>query len=117
MNPTILLVRHGETTLNDPKNEAIRGYSDVPISVEGTKGIKDASQFLADSKLKIVRVLSSPLQRTMMTAQIVAAPSHAKVVPSNGLLPWNLGKLTGQPIKEVAKIMDYYQEYPDMKVP
>src|SRR5579863_9346231 len=113
MNPTILLVRHGETALNDPKNEAIRGYSDIPLSVEGSKGVKAAAQFLADEELPIPRILASPLQRTMMTAQVIADPSHAKVIPTNGLLPWNLGDLTGQPIKEVAPIMDYYQEYYD----
>jgi broad specificity phosphatase PhoE len=117
MNSTVLLVRHGETALNDPKNEAIRGYSDIPLSIEGSKGVKAAAQFLADSKMTIVRVLSSPLQRTMMTAMVIAAPSHAKVIPCNGLLPWNLGDLTGKPIKKVAPTMDYFQEYSDIKVP
>lgn len=117
MNPTVLLIRHGETSLNDPKNEKLRGYSDIPLSVDGERNVKLASQWLADQKLPITKILSSPLQRAIMTASIIAEPYQAKVTPCNGLLPWNLGKLTGQPIKTAAKQLDYYQEYPDLKIP
>jgi broad specificity phosphatase PhoE len=116
MNPTVLLVRHGETALNDPKNEAIRGYSDIPLSIDGSKGVKAAAAFLADSGLTIVRILASPLQRTMMTAMTIAEPTKARVIPCNGLLPWNLGDLTGKPVKEVATLMDWYQEFHEIKV-
>lgn len=116
MNPTIFLVRHGETDLNDPKNEAIRGYSDIPLGINGVVGVKDTARFLADGDYPIQRVLSSPLQRAMMTAQMIADPFKAKVVPNHGLLPWNLGKLTGVAVKIAAAQMNYYQDYPDIKV-
>jgi broad specificity phosphatase PhoE len=117
MNPTILLVRHGETPLNDPKNEAIRGYSDIPLSVEGKRGVEEAAEFLRAMDYPIQRVLSSPLQRAMMTAMVVADPRHAKVIPENSLLPWNLGDLSGKPIKDVAPLMDWLQDHPDIKAP
>lgn len=117
MNPTVLLVRHAETELNDPKNEKIRGYSDIPISYKGKDGLRNTASFLKEQAFPIAFVLSSPLQRAMMSANEVAQPFGAKVIPNNSLLPWSLGKLTGEPVAMAAKEMNYYQEYPDIKVP
>lgn len=116
MNPTVFLIRHGKTELNDPANEKIRGYSDIPLSSEGKIEVEHTRKFLEDSKFPIKRILASPLQRGMLTAEIVAN-SHARVFPNQGLLPWNLGELTAKPISEAATRMDYLQEYPDLKAP
>lgn len=116
MPPTVFLIRHGKTELNDPANEKIRGYSDIPLSHEGREEVKNTARFLADGKYPIRRVVASPLQRAMLTAELVA-DSRAKVIPNQGLYPWNLGELMGQPVKEVAPKMNYLQEYPDLKAP
>jgi broad specificity phosphatase PhoE len=115
--PEILLVRHGRTELNDPSNEKIRGYSDVPISYEGKRGTLEAAEFIAKQKFPIQRILSTPLQRGIMTASLIAEKINAKVIPNQGLLPWNLGHLTGKPVSEAAKVMDYLQEFFDIKAP
>lgn len=114
MTPTVFLVRHGITDMNDPGHEKIRGYSDIPLSYEGKKGIECTRDFLKDYSIR--RILSSPLQRAMMTAEIISE-GHAKVYPCQGLLPWNLGDYSAQPVKEVASKMDYLQHYPDIKAP
>lgn len=115
--PEVLLVRHGRTELNDPSNEKIRGYSDVPISFIGKQGVEAAAEFIAKQKFPVKRILASPLQRGMMTASLIAEKTGSRVIPNQGLLPWSLGALTGQPIKEVAPKMDYLQEFPDIKSP
>lgn len=115
MIPTVLLVRHAETALNDPENEKVRGYSDVPIDHEGTEKTEEIGKFLR--KFPVVHILCSPLQRSVMTGSIIANQVGAKVQPNRGLLPWNLGDYTEQPIQEVASKMDYLQEYPDIKAP
>lgn len=114
MTPTVLLVRHGTTEMNDPTNERIRGYSDIPLSYEGKQIIKKTAEFLKDYPVK--KVLASPLQRSIMTADLIA-DAHAKVYPNHGLLPWNLGDYSEQPVKEVASKMNYLQHYPDIKAP
>lgn len=116
MIPTVFLIRHGKTELNDPANEKIRGYSDIPISRDGKVEVENTRKFLEDGKFPVKRILTSPLQRAMMTAEITAS-SHARVYPNQGLLPWNLGRLTAQAVKVVAPTMDYLQEYPDLKAP
>lgn len=115
--PELLLVRHGRTELNDPANEKIRGYSDIPISFVGKQGVEEAAEFLSKQNFPVHRILSSPLQRGILTASIIAEELSAKVIPNQGLLPWNLGALSGQPVKEVAPKMDYLQEFPDIKAP
>lgn len=114
----LLLVRHGRTELNDPANEKIRGYSDVPISFDGKEGVEEAAKFIADMQLPIHRIITSPLQRCVMTSSILSeAVGGAKLYPNQGLLPWNLGRLMGQPVKEVAPQMDKLQEFSDIKAP
>lgn len=117
MTPTLILVRHAATSLNDPSTEAIRGHSDIPISNEGVEYLRQTAIFLRDQKFPIRTILSSPLQRAMMTADIIAQEVKAKIVPSRALTPWDLGNMTGKSLKEVAPKMDYYQEYPDLEVP
>ena len=116
MIPTVYLIRHGKTDLNDPGDERIRAWSDIPINAEGREMAE-----LAGKELKgagIYKILSSDLQRTMLTSQIVAEQlGSAQVVPDRGLRPWDLGKFQGEPISKVAKQLDKYQEFPDMKVP
>jgi len=113
--PTILLVRHGRTELNEPADERIRGHADVPISFEGKEGSKKTAKFLRDVGYPITRIISSPLQRAVMTAKLLS--QDAKVLPNNGLSPWDLGKLTGEPVKEISSQMDWYQHHPQVEVP
>jgi broad specificity phosphatase PhoE len=116
MTPTVFLIRHGKTEMNDPGNEKIRGYSDVPLSHDGKAGVEATAKFLKDGGFKITQVLSSPLARAMHTAQIVA-DEHARVYPHAGLLPWNLGEYTEKAVKDVAPKMDHLQAMPDIKAP
>lgn len=113
-----LLIRHGRTEMNDPQNEKIRGFSDIPLSFEGKEGVNQAGEFVRKQGYSIQRILSTPLQRGIQTASIVAEKlGGAKIIPNQGLTPWNLGKLMGEPVKEVAHKMDYLQEFPDIKAP
>lgn len=116
MTPTLFLIRHGKTPMNDPANEKIRGYSDVPLSHEGKQGIEATAKFLKDKGFPITHVMASPLQRAMMTAAIVADP-RARVYPHSGLLPWNLGDYSEKRVKDVAPLMDHLQSIPDLKAP
>jgi broad specificity phosphatase PhoE len=102
--------------MNDPKNERIRGYSDVPLSYEGKLAAEATGEFLAKTKMNICHVISSPLQRAIMTSNLVTQ-GDALVKPDKRLLPWNLGKLMGEPVKAVAPKMDFLQEYPDLTAP
>lgn len=118
MTPQVLLVRHAPTALNESSVEAIRGHSDIPISGEGAEHLKQTGHFLSERHYPIRRILTSPFQRAVMTAEIIAeCVGGAKVVPSQDLSPWDLGEMTGKLIKDVAPKMNHYQALPDLKVP
>lgn len=120
-DPQIYLVRHATTELNDPDNEKVRGYTDVPIDTRGVMAVEITAKFLrkqqASEEAPNKRILTSPLQRAVMTSEIIASAIGSKIVPNRGLLPWDVGELSGEPIKTVAKDLNYYQEYPDIEVP
>lgn len=66
----IYLVRHGQTSLN--KSHALQGRSDSPMNAAGMAQAQNLAQELAARGIKFDRAFSSPLQRTIQTARIVA---------------------------------------------
>lgn len=115
MIPTLYLVRHGNTDLNNPSSEAIRGWSDIPINADGREVAEQAAKELLHAG--ITHIVASDLQRTMLTAQIIADRLSVRVVPSNSLRPWNLGQFNGKPVKDIIADLNHYQEFPDLVVP
>lgn len=111
MQPTILLVRHGNTTY-DKKVDA---HLDPPLDFDGVEKIKRTARFLQDN-YKFSKIITSPLQRAVKTAELVSG-GNAKVYPNSGALPWNLGQLQGHFSNEVKDQIQHFMNYPDLKVP
>jgi len=112
MTPTILLVRHSNTTY-DKKVDALL---DPPLDEEGIERLKRTAKFLHDGAFRYSRILSSPLQRALKTASTIDGV-HAQVTTHNGLLPWNLGDLMGKSNNIVRAEIDRLKNYPDLKAP
>ena len=66
----IYLIRHGQTALN--KSHALQGRSDSPMNAAGMAQAQNLAQELAARGIKFDRAFSSPLQRAIQTARIVA---------------------------------------------
>jgi broad specificity phosphatase PhoE len=62
------LVRHGTTTLN--VENRYRGRRDIPLDAQGYQDAVDAARCL--SQVGLTAVYTSPLRRTIATAQIIA---------------------------------------------
>jgi probable phosphoglycerate mutase len=107
----VVLVRHGETSLNagGGSAERIRGWKDIPLDSEGEAQAKREAQFL--SKYDVVEICSSTLARAMDTGQAIAEVAQVKVVPTTNLLPWNLGELQGELVSSVRDTMIWYQQH------
>jgi probable phosphoglycerate mutase len=67
----IILVRHGETALT--KQGRYSGRGDVPLSDEGQAQAMAAGGRVAGISRDVTAVLSSPLQRCVRTAELIAA--------------------------------------------
>jgi len=77
----IFLIRHGATTLT--AEDRFAGATDVPLSDVGRGQAAALAKRLAE--LPVAAVYASPMDRTMETARILAAPHKMEVLPRDGL--------------------------------
>jgi broad specificity phosphatase PhoE len=110
----IVIVRHGTTKLNKGggSTERVRGWQDVDLDEKGRQDAKRAGLEL--KKHNIITIYSSPLKRAYETAQSIAdntkAPLHVKVE----LLPWQLGWMTNQCVKDIIDVMNQHVKNEDV---
>ncbi|HYQ45814.1 MAG TPA: histidine phosphatase family protein [Polyangiaceae bacterium] len=81
MTTRVLLIRHGATVLS--AEDRFAGATDVALSEEGRAQARALGERLAESEL--AAVYASPMQRTVATANFVAAPHGLQVVTDAGL--------------------------------
>jgi len=98
--PTILLaVRHA---LNDWVGDKLAGWTpDVHLNDKGRAQAQALAGRLADKP--ITAIYSSPLERAVETAQIIADPHNIEVQIREGVGEVRYGEWTGQSLKELAK--------------
>ena len=66
----IYIIRHGQTELNNA--HVLQGRSDHPLNEAGMRQAQETARELAALGVAFTQVFSSPLQRAVQTAQIVA---------------------------------------------
>lgn len=96
---TLLLVRHA---LNDWVGDKLAGWTpNVHLNDKGRAQAQALAQRLADRP--IAAFYSSPLERSVETAEIVAAPHRLEVQIREGVGEVRYGQWTGQSLKDLAK--------------
>ena len=103
----IYLVRHGETSMNDPEDERYRGWSNPPLNETGIADAHAAGRFLADKGIQ--HIISSDLGRTMDTANIISQYTHAEVVPVHDMRTWNVGQFTGMRVSDAKPQVEAFK--------
>jgi broad specificity phosphatase PhoE len=83
----ILLARHGETDWN--RESRFQGHADPPLNELGREQAAELATALAVEE--IAAVYSSPLQRSLETAQAVAEPHRLSALPVDGLREVDVG--------------------------
>lgn len=91
MTTRVILVRHGATVLS--AEDRFAGATNVELSDAGREQARALSRRLAG--VPIAAFHASPLDRTMETARILAAPHGGVVEPEPGLLEINHGVWEG----------------------
>jgi len=94
-----LLLRHGQTPMSVQKRYA--GRSDVPLTDVGVQQAAAAAKRLASAGLDVI--VTSPLLRTVRTAQEVAAATGAPVVTDEGFRETDFGDWEGLTFAEVRE--------------
>ncbi|MBW1981912.1 MAG: histidine phosphatase family protein [Deltaproteobacteria bacterium] len=100
----LYLVRHGQTAWN--KEEIFRGRADIPLDDTGKKEVHLAGEALKDEALHAV--YSSPLSRSMETAENIAKFHDLSVTPLEAIIDISYGQWEGVSNQEVQK------KYPDL---
>jgi len=110
----VYLVRHGQTEWN--KKLIFRGRIDVPLNEAGHREAKAISDALKDTN--IGAIYTSPLRRSIETAQPIAKYFHLEIVPVQGLIDINYGDWEGLTCNEVKKRYsdqyDKWEKKPDL---
>ena len=108
MKTRVFLVRHGATVLS--AEDRFAGATNVELSDLGRQQVEALSRRLAGQP--IAAFYSSPLDRTMETARLLAAPHKKAVEPDAGFLEINHGVWEGLTRKEAeANFGDMYERW------
>ena len=100
----VYLVRHGQTAWN--VGEIFRGRADIPLDETGKQEVHLAGEALKDETLHAV--YSSPLSRSIETAENIAKFHNIPVTPFDPIIDISYGKWEGLENQEVKK------KYPEL---
>lgn len=104
---TLVLVRHGATDHTLEKRFSGRGGHDPALNADGRAQVRAVADWLAPLGDEIDVVVSSPLRRTLETAEIIAARLGHEVQTEEGLAEAAFGTWEGLTFREVQ------EAYPD----
>ena len=93
----LFLVRHGETEHN--RSGLALGRADVPLNEKGLWQAERLAVALAGEPL--AAVYSSPLSRTLRTAELVAGPHGLAVQVEAALVEMDVGEAEGLPLADL----------------
>lgn len=108
---TVIFVRHGENEWTQTHKLAGRTEG-VHLNEQGRKQAEALGRRLA--KVKLDAIYTSPLERTLETAQAIAKHHRLQAQPNPDLLEVDYGKWTGKKIEKLAKKKSWHtiQHYP-----
>jgi broad specificity phosphatase PhoE len=115
----LILVRHGETYWN--KERRVQGGdSDIELNDTGSEQARKVAAFLKNEP--IAAILSSPLQRAIATAEVIASHHQLPVEVDQGLRELKVGELEGMPVSNLTTtfsqfLMQWWQNGGAMKLP
>lgn len=115
----LILVRHGETYWNEEKRIQ-GGDSDIGLNDTGLEQARRLAAFLG--KKSIIAILSSPLQRAVATAEVIASHHRLPVEIEQGLRELKVGELEGMFISDLGTtfsqfLLQWWQDEGAMKLP
>lgn len=108
----IILLRHGETAWN--KESRIQGHTDIPLASEGCEQLRLTGSHLAQTRIRVDQILSSPLKRAHKSAEIVA---EALGYPSENIITEPLFIERGFGDCEGMVYGNALSRYPDDNIP
>jgi len=115
----LILIRHGETYWNDERRIQ-GGDSDIELNDTGLEQVRKLAAFLENEP--ITAILSSPLQRAISTAEVIASHHQLPVEIDQGLRELRVGELEGMSVSNLSTtfsqfLMQWWQDGGATKLP
>jgi probable phosphomutase (TIGR03848 family) len=98
--PNFLLIRHGETDYNKKMHLPGR-MPGVHLNKNGQQQAQRLAEKLSAAPIKAI--FSSPLERTMETAQPLAMVLNLDIIPLDGLLETDCGEWQGLSVRKLSR--------------
>lgn len=105
----LYFIRHGESTSN--YEELITGQQDVPLTELGREQARQAGRDILAQGIKIDHIISSPLERAINTARLIAHEIgyvEAQIQLNELVMERSFGSLEGQPKGDILTMGDDY---------
>lgn len=106
--PVIYLMRHGR--VHNPDGIMYGDLPDFHLSEEGQLEIRRMAQNFVQNRIRPGTIISSPLDRTVETAQIVASVTGASIKTDERLTEWGYETWKGKKVKDFDRLSGYYAE-------
>ena len=104
----IYVIRHGQTELNSA--HALQGRSDHPLNEMGVEQARVAGQSLRERGISFAQVWSSPLQRAVQTAELVAP--GVPVAADDRLIEMDYGPYEGADLRNPApELLTFFSDF------
>lgn len=115
----LILVRHGKTHWNEEKRIQ-GGESDIELNDTGLDQARKVADFLQNEP--VVAILSSPLQRAIATAEVIASHHKLPVETDQGLRELEVGELEGMSVSNLSTtfsqfLLQWWQDREAMELP
>ena len=105
MGVKLFLIRHGQTIWN--VEGRYQGDHDIELNKVGIKQAKLAAKYL--SRVEFANIYSSPLKRTLYTAETIKASRDLRIKVRDDLKEMNFGKWEGLKFFEINE--KYHKDY------
>lgn len=96
---TIYITRHGQTCWNIEKR--LQGQGNSELTENGILGAENLRDRFED--IYIDCIISSPLQRTMHTSEIIKGNKDIPIYTEDGLMELDVGDFSGKTLEEMKK--------------
>jgi len=103
----IYFIRHGESEANERGLFAGQKDNSILTQKGRDQAIATAKEIISEG-LKIDKIISSPLKRTLETAEIIAKELDfdiSKITIDTRITEYDMGNLTGTPIHKISSIV------------
>ena len=100
----LYVIRHGQTALN--RSHALQGRSDQPLNEAGEDQARAVGAWLAQQHMRFSAAYSSPLQRAIRTAELVAP--GVPVTTDERLIEMDYGPYEGADLRNMSPELAYF---------